>query len=103
MIKTCLAKKNYTDHFGKKWDDKLSKSYPGEKDPLSPVGRWKKNILSEDLLLCEWLAEKQISYMGLALSGERFFQEDFDKALAKVTSSLLLREAFKNWCLLGEG
>ena len=29
----------------------------------------------EDLLFCEWLAEKQISYMGLALSGNGFFRK----------------------------
>mgnify|MGYP001168926493 CR=1 FL=1 len=98
-----LDKENYTDHFGNTWDDKLSRSYPEEKDPLMPVGRWKKNILKEDLLLCEWLAQKQISFMGLQLSGEQFSQEEFDQALVKVTSSLLLREAFKNWSLLGEG
>jgi hypothetical protein len=98
-----LNQKNYTDHFGNTWDDKLSRSYPEERDPLMPVGRWKKNILKEDLLLCEWLAQNQISYMGLSLSGEQFSQGEFDLALAKVKSSSLLREAFKNWCLLGEG
>ncbi len=98
-----LNQVNYTDHFGNAWDDKLSRSYPEEKDPLMPVGRWKKNILKEDLLLCEWIAQNQISYMGLSLSGEQFSQEIFDNALEKVTSSSLLKQAFKNWCLSGEG
>ena len=26
-----LSIENYTDHFGKKWDDKLSKSYRGKR------------------------------------------------------------------------
>ena len=98
-----LNQENYTDHFGNAWNDKLSRSYPEEKDPLMPVGRWKKNILKEDLLLCEWLAQNQISYMGLSLSGEQFPQGIFNKALEKVTSSSLLEEAFKNWCLFEEG
>lgn len=98
-----LDQKNYTDHFGNKWDDTMHRSYPEEKDPLMPVGRWKKNILKEDLLLCEWLAKSQISDMGLAMSGEKFSQNEFDRAIDKITSSSLLRGAFKNWCLNGEG
>ena len=101
--KRMLNKKYYTDHFGSPWDDQLSRSYPEEKDPLMPVGRWKKNILKEDLLLCEWLADKQISYMGLSLSREQFSQEQFDLAVKKIMSSPLLRKAFKDWCLSNEG
>ena len=98
-----LNKENYTDHFGNPWNDQPSRSYPEEKDPLMPVGRWKKNILKEDLLLCEWLAKDQISYMGLSLSQEKFSQEQFDLAINKLTSSPLLREAFRGWCLSQEG
>ena len=41
--------------------------------------------------------------LGLASSGIVPTQKEFDSALSKVTSSALLREAFKRWCESGEG
>lgn len=93
----------FTDHSGKKWDSKESLSFPQETDPLAPVGRWRKMIARDDLFLCEWLARSQIQMIGQPLSGESFGQADFDGALAKITSSALLRAAFKRWCETGEG
>jgi hypothetical protein len=93
----------FTDHSGKKWNAAESLSFPEETDPLAPVGRWRKQIAPEDLFLCEWIAGQQIRTLGLAPSGRTFSQSDFDLALAKVTSTPLLREAFKRWCETGEG
>lgn len=93
----------YTDHFGNKWDQTRSKSYPEEKDPLAPVGRWRKTLDSDDLYLCEMIARKQISMIDLQLSGREFSHGDFECAMKKVMSSKLLREAFKRWCDTGEG
>lgn len=93
----------FVDHQGKKWDSKESMSFPQETDPLAPVGRWRKMIARDDLFLCEWIARKQIQIIGQPFSAERFSQADFDGAIAKVTSSPLLRTAFKRWCETGEG
>lgn len=93
----------FTDHSGNIWDGKESLSFPTETDKLAPVGRWKKMIASDDLFLCEWIARSQIQAIDQALSGRSFTQDDFDSAIKKVTSSALLREAFKTWCETGEG
>ncbi len=93
----------FTDHDGKKWNAVESLSFPEETDPLAPVGRWRRQIAPEDLFLCEWIAGRQIQMLGLPLSGRAFSQGDFDRALSKLTSTPLLREAFKRWCETGEG
>lgn len=98
-----LDEKSYTDHFGGAWNAKESLSFPTENDKFAPVGRWKKMMSSDDLFLCEWIAKKQIQDIGQALSSVTFTQEDFDSAMQKVTSSPLLRNAFKTWCETGEG
>jgi hypothetical protein len=93
----------FTDHAGNKWDAAESLSFPDEKDPLAPVGRWKKQLCGDDLFLCEWIAGQQIRMLGLTPSGRTPSQREFDSALSKVMSSQLLREAFKRWCETGEG
>jgi hypothetical protein len=98
-----LRTEAFTDHDGKKWHAAESLTNPEETDPLAPVGRWRKQIPPDDLFLCEWIAGEQIRMLGLAPSGRTTTQADFDKAIAKVTSSALLREAFKRWCQTGEG
>lgn len=103
MLPEMLEIEKFTDHSGKKWNAAESLSFPEETDPLAPVGRWRRLIPAEDLFLCEWIAGKQIQMLGLAPSGRTFTQQDFDNALIKVTSSALLREAFKRWCETGEG
>lgn len=94
---------SFTDHSGAKWNAAESLSFPEEKDPLAPVGRWKKQIAGDDLFLCEWLAAEQIRMLGLAPSGRTPTQAEFDSALGKLNSSALLRQAFKRWCETGEG
>ena len=98
-----LNEDNFTNHSGNKWDQKRSKSYPEEIDPLAPVGRWKSKLDADDLYLCEIIAKKQISMIDLQLSGRKFTQDDFESAMNKVMSSRLLREAYKRWCDTGEG
>lgn len=93
----------FVDHAGKKWDSKESLSFPGETNPLAPVGRWKNMMKSDDLFLCEWIASKQIQMIGQPLSGNSCTQSDFDSAMQKINSSPLLRAAFKRWCETGEG
>ena len=94
---------SFTDHSGRKWNPVESLSFPEEKDPLAPVGRWRGQIPPEDLFLCDWIGGEQIRTLGLAPSGRTPSQSEFDAAIAKVTSSALLREAFKRWCETGEG
>ena len=98
-----LDESSFTDHDGNIWNGKESLSFPTETEKLAPVGRWKKMLESDDLFLCEWIARKQIQAIGQSLSGRIFSQNDFDSALKKITSSALLREAFKRWCETGEG
>ena len=103
FVSDMLDLEKFSDHAGNKWDSKESMSFPEETNPLAPVGRWKSKIDSDDLYLCEWIAKKQISMIGLPLSGRSFSQADFDSALKKIMGSPLLREAFKRWCDTGEG
>jgi hypothetical protein len=98
-----LELENFTDHDGKRWDAKESLSFPEEIDPLAPVGRWRKQISSEDLFLCEWIARRQIQMLGLPLAGHGFTEKDLAKGMEKLTGSPLLRDAFLRWCLTGEG
>ena len=93
----------YTDRRGNKWDPKESLTFKEETTWLAPVGRWRRKIEPEDLYLCEWIGGKQIAQLGLDLDGRVHSQDVFDKAIEKVTSSELLREAFKRWCDVGEG
>ena len=98
-----LNETNYTDLHGNAWDPRETMSFKEETGWLTPVGRWKKQIDPEDLYLCEWIATEQICRLGLDLSGRVQPQEVFDRAISKLTSSALLREAFKRWCDLNEG
>ncbi len=98
-----LNEDSYTDHFGNQWNSKESLSFPAESDKFAPVGRWKAMMDPSDLFLCEWIAKKQIQIIGQPISGYKFTQEDFDNAISKLTSSPLLRNAFKIWCETGEG
>ncbi len=97
-----LDEGSFTDHAGNIWDGTESLSFPME-EKFTPVGRWKEMLASDDLFLCEWIAKSQIQLIGQALSGRSFTQDDFDSAIRKVTSSDLLRTAFKFWCETGEG
>jgi hypothetical protein len=103
FLPAMLDPDTYTDHNGSKWRGEESQSFPEEKDPLAAVGRWKRKITPEDLYLCEWIARSQIQMIGGALSGHELNDEGFDRAMAKLTSSPLLRRAFKRWCDTGEG
>jgi len=98
-----LDQDGYTDHMGNRWDSKRSLTFKDETDWLAPVGRWRRKIEPEDLYLCEWIAGKQIAHLGLGLDGRIHNQSAFDNAIKRITSSELLREAFKRWCDTGEG
>jgi len=98
-----LDEENFTDHFGNKWDQIKSKSCPDETDRLAAVGRWQHKLDSDDLYLCERIARDAIQKIGLQLSGKKFTLDDFKNSIAKIMSSKLLQEAFKNWCDTGEG
>ena len=103
FVSEILDQERYTDHMGNKWDAGESLTFKEETDWLAPVGRWRRKIDPEDLYLCEWIGGKQIAQLGLGLDGRVHSQEVFDKAIEKITSSELLREAFKRWCDVGEG
>ena len=94
----------YTDHSGNKWDSRAATIFPEEhQEPLAPVGRWRKRIEPEDLFLCEWIARDQIARLGLPFDGRIQTPEVFERAVQKLMSCSLLRDAFKRWCDLGEG
>ena len=103
FLPTMMDQDSWTDHFGSKWDDSRSLTFRDDSAWLAPVGRWKRRLAPEDLYLCQWIGGKQIMAMGLSLDDSLFTQEVFDKAMEKIVSSPLLREAFKKWCDTGEG
>lgn len=98
-----LNESSFTDMEGKLWDPRESMSFKEETGWLTPVGRWKRQIDEDDLYLCEWVGKDTIGLLGLELSGRLHSQDVFDRAIEKITSSNLLRDAFKRWCDLGEG
>lgn len=98
-----LEEDSYTDMAGNAWDPRETMSFKEETGWLTPVARWKRNIDEEDLYLAEWIAKEQIGQLGLDFSGKVHSQEVFNKAVEKITSSDLLKEAFKRWCDLREG
>ena len=93
----------YTDRVGSRWDPTSALTFKTETDPMAPLGRWKRILEPEDLWLCEWIGARQIGQLGFGLSGQRHPQAVFDRAVEKLMSSPLLREAFKHWCDVGEG
>ena len=103
FVPEMLEQEHYTDHMGNKWDAGESLTFKEETGWLAPVGRWRRKIEPEDLYLCEWIGGNQIAQLGLGLDGRVHSQEMFDSAIKKITSSELLREAFKRWCDVGEG
>jgi len=103
FVSEMLDRDRYTDHMGNTWDAGESLTFKEETDWLAPVGRWRRKIEREDLYLCEWIAGKQIAQLGLGLDGRVHSQEVFDNAIKRITSSELLRNAFKRWCDVGEG
>jgi len=98
-----LDPRNYTDHTGGLWDAEGGLTFKDDTAWLAPVGRWKSKIEPEDLYLCEWIAGEQIGRLGLTLDGRPSSLDVFHKAMDKLMSSDLLKEAFKRWCDLGEG
>lgn len=103
FVPDMLDQEYYTDHVGKKWDSQESLTFKEETDWLAPVGRWRTKIEPEDLYLCEWIGGKHIAQLGLGLDGRIHGQKVFNDAIKKITSSELLREAFKRWCDVEEG
>jgi len=98
-----LDANNYVNKLGEKWDAGESLTFKEETDWLAPVGRWKNRIDLEDLYLCEWIGGQQIARLGLGLDGRLQSRSVFDRAIEKIMSSELLRDAFKRWCDVGEG
>lgn len=98
-----IDEESYTDRVGNKWNPKESLTFKDEVGFLAPVGRWRTKIDAEDLYLCEWIGASQICSLGFGLDGRDHSQEVFNKAINKITSSPLLRTAFKRWCDLHEG
>lgn len=104
FVPEMLGVDKFTDHSGNQWDSQAHSIFPEElHNPLAPVGRWRNRIEPEDLFLCEWLARDQIARLGLAFDGRVHRPEVFERAIQKLMSSPLLRDAFKRWCDLGEG
>ena len=104
-----LEDENWLESTGKKWkNEKCSsfydKSKPDDKELMNnPVERWKKIITDEDLFITEWILSKQLDTFNFKKSNRKFSQEIFNKSINKLTSSQLLRDAFKKWCETSEG
>jgi len=98
-----MSDDNWIDFHGKKWINTKVSSFHKDGDSQNPVGRWRRLITPEELFLCEWIGKKQMQAFGLKAEGGGVTQGEFDSALDMVTSSTLLREAFKHWCETGQG
>lgn len=98
-----MSEDNWIDYHGKKWANTKVSSFHKDGDSLNPVGRWRKLITPEELFLCEWIGGKQMQAFGLKAEGGGVTQEEFDRAMEMITSSKLLREAFKHWCETEKG
>lgn len=94
---------NYVNKVGEKWEAEESLTFKEETDWMAPVGRWKNRIEPEDLYLCEWIGREQIARLGLGLDGRLHSGDVFKRAINRLMSSELLRDAFKRWCDVGEG
>lgn len=98
-----LQNDGFTDRLGNEWDQTLAKTFVDEADWLAPVGRWKKIIDLEDLYLCQNIAHKQISMLGLQIDNRDFSRETFEAATKKLMETPLLVDAYKRWFESGEG
>ncbi len=94
---------NWTDYHGEKWKNRKVSSFYDVGDHQNPVGRWRRLITPEELYLCEWIGRRQMLAFNMDFEGKPVSQEVFDNAMEMITSSSLLREAFKNWCDTGRG
>ncbi len=101
-----LNEENWTEYYNNgwnPWENRQTSSFYNESKHLNPVGRWRSLISKEDLFLCEWIGKKQMEAFGIKMEGEPVSQDEFNLAIEKITSSPLLRECFKHWCLTGKG
>lgn len=101
-----LNEENWTEYYNNgwnPWENRRTSSFYNESKHLNPVGRWRSLISKEDLFLCEWIGKKQMEAFGIKMEGEPVSQDEFNLAIEKITSSPLLRECFKHWCLTGKG
>ena len=98
-----MCEDKWVDYHGEKWINTKVSSFHKDGDSQNPVGRWRKLITPEELFLCEWIAQKQMQAFGLKTEGGGITQAEFDRAIDMITSSTLLREAFKRWCETGKG
>ena len=98
-----IEEENWTNFHGETWRNKKVSSFYKEGDADNPVGRWRRLIEPEDLYLCEWIAALQMQAFGMKPEGPEPAQEVIDRAVARITSSPLLDEAFTHWRKTGEG
>lgn len=93
-----------TDGKWKTWANHQVSSFKDDGRHKNPVGRWRDMIRPEDLFLCEWIGARQMKAFGITPEGGGSVpQEVFDKAIGKLMSSGLLRDAFCRWCCTGRG
>lgn len=101
-----LNEDNWTEYYNNgwnAWENWQSSSFEDETKHLNPTGKWRELISEEDLFLCEWIGQKQMEAFGMKPEGKSISQNVFNRAIKKITSSPLLRECFRKWCLTGRG
>ncbi len=92
-----LDTSTYIDVDGEKWS--ANTSYSEKIVNISPasVGRWKKNILKEELSLLEMILKEEMESYGYELSGNTFTNDDYLKSFEMLRASPTLMSRFEFW------
>lgn len=88
---------SFRDINGEKWFSNTSYSKSINKISTSSIGKWKKEILNEELCLLEMVLKKEIDVYGYNLSEKKFSTKDLAKSFEIISASSLLTERFKLW------
>ena len=88
---------NFKDINGEKWFSNTSYSKKKIKISTSSIGKWKKQILIEELCLLEMILKKEMDIYGYQSSEKKFSIENLIKSFEFISISPLLRERFKLW------
>lgn len=94
--KKMLYEKSFRDLKGKKWNSNYSYTFKNRLQKKT-IDRWKEIIQKEDLYLCEHILNKEIKYIGLKLSKQKFTKKNIKDAIKKINSSALLKKSYKDW------
>jgi hypothetical protein len=88
---------HYKDINGEKWISNTSYSKKITKISNESIGRWKKNILKEELCLLETILQEEMKQYGYELSEKKYSINDFLKSIEIIRASPTLVERFDLW------